>query len=216
LGGPLTGSESLLDRARCHLNGSYSLLWTQFGDPNDVTWFTANWWLTPIITAFIPIVDANRPITIGNPKAVLTCPRATQLRKGSLAVPPLDFAAQSSSNGTSSGESATASNSSSNHHSTKHLSAGAIAGIVVAAFFVAALVIGVLACRARRKRRPAPRAELADGSDRKNNVDMSELASPVRLNGSVVSEMDTPKWQMELAALRDPVELPAHGSFKRY
>jgi hypothetical protein len=211
----LTGSESLLDRARCRLNGSYSLLWTQFGDPNDVTWFTANWWLTPIITAFIPIVDANRPITIGNPKAVLTCPRATQLRKGSLAVPPLNFGAQSASNGTSGGESGAASNSTSNQHSKKRLSAGAIAGIVVAVLFVAALVIGLLACRARRKRRPAPRAELADSSDRKNNVDMSELASPSRLNGSVVSEMDTPKWWMELATLRDPVELPAQDSFKR-
>lgn len=211
----MTGSESLLDRARCRLNGSYSLLWTQFGDPNDVTWFTANWWLTPIITAFIPIVDANRPITIGNPKAVLTCPRATQLRKGSLAVPPLNFGAQSASNGTSRGESGAASNSTSNQHSKKRLSAGAIAGIVVAVLFVAALVIGLLACRARRKRRPAPRAELADSSDRKNNVDMSELASPSRLNGSVVSEMDTPKWWMELATLRDPVELPAQDSFKR-
>jgi hypothetical protein len=211
----LTGSESLLDRARCRLNGSYSLLWTQFGDPNDVTWFTANWWLTPIITAFIPIVDANRPITIGNPKAVLTCPRATQLRKGSLAVPPLNFGAQSASNGTSGGESGAASNSISNQHSKKRLSAGAIAGIVVAVLFVAALVIGLLACRARRKRRPAPRAELADSSDRKKNVDMSELASPSRLNGSVVSEMDTPKWWMELATLRDPVELPAQDSFKR-
>lgn len=211
----MTGSESLLDRARCRLNGSYSLLWTQFGDPNDVTWFTANWWLTPIITAFIPIVDANRPITIGNPKAVLTCPRATQLRKGSLAVPPLNFGAQSASNGTSGGESGAASNSISNQHSKKRLSAGAIAGIVVAVLFVAALVIGLLACRARRKRRPAPRAELADSSDRKKNVDMSELASPSRLNGSVVSEMDTPKWWMELATLRDPVELPAQDSFKR-
>jgi hypothetical protein len=211
----LTGSESLLDRARCRLNGSYSLLWTQFGDPNDVTWFTANWWLTPIITAFIPIVDANRPITIGNPKAVLTCPRATQLRKGSLAVPPLNFGAQSASNGTSGGESGAASNSISNQHSKKRLSAGAIAGIVVAVLFVAALVIGLLACRARRKRRPAPKAELADSSDRKKNVDMSELASPSRLNGSVVSEMDTPKWWMELATLRDPVELPAQDSFKR-
>jgi hypothetical protein len=211
----LTGSESLLDRARCRLNGSYSLLWTQFGDPNDVTWFTANWWLTPIITAFIPIVDANRPITIGNPKAVLTCPRATQLRKGSLAVPPLNFGAQSASNGTSGGESGAASNSISNQHSKKRLSAGAIAGIVVAVLFVAALVIGLLACRARRKRRPAPRAELADSSDRKKNVDMSELASPSWLNGSVVSEMDTPKWWMELATLRDPVELPAQDSFKR-
>lgn len=211
----MTGSESLLDRARCRLNGSYSLLWTQFGDPNDVTWFTANWWLTPIITAFIPIVDANRPITIGNPKAVLTCPRATQLRKGSLAVPPLNFGAQSASNGTSGGESGAASNSISNQHSKKRLSAGAIAGIVVAVLFVAALVIGLLACRARRKRRPAPRAELADSSDRKKNVDMSELASPSWLNGSVVSEMDTPKWWMELATLRDPVELPAQDSFKR-
>lgn len=192
------------------------MLWTQFGDPNDVTWFTANWWQTPIITAFIPIADANRPITIGQPKAVLACPRATQLRKGSLAVPPLDFAAQSSSNGTSGGESGPASNSASNHHPAKHLSAGAIAGIVVAALCVSALVIGLLACRARRKRRPAHRAELADGSDRKRDVTMSELASPARPKGSVVSEMDTPKWQMELAALRDPVELPAHDSFKRY
>jgi hypothetical protein len=211
----LTGSESLLDRARCRLNGSYSLLWTQFGDPNDVTWFTANWWLTPIITAFIPIVDANRPITIGNPKAVLTCPRATQLRKGSLAVPPLNFGAQSASNGTSSGASGTASSSTLNHRSKKHLSAGVIAGIIVGVLFVAALVIGLLAYRARRKRRPAPRAELADGSDNKADVNMSELASPARPQGSVVSEMDTPKWRMELAALRDAVELPAHESIKR-
>ena len=216
----MTGSESLLDRARCRLNGSYSLLWTQFGDPNDVTWFTANWWLTPIITAFIPIVDANRPITIGNPKAVLTCPRATQLREGSLAVPPLNFGAQSSSNGTSGGESDIASNSASNsassHHSSKRLSAGATAGIVVAVLFVVALVTGLLAYGARRKRRQSPRVELSDGLDRKHDVNMSELASPVRLKGSVVSEMDTPKWQMELAALRDPVELPAQDSFKRF
>ena len=205
----MTGSESLLDRARCRLNGSYSLLWTQFGDPNDVTWFTANWWLTPIITAFIPIVDANRPITIGNPKAVLTCPRATQLREGSLAVPPLNFGAQSSSNGTSGGESGAASNAASNHRSKKYLSAGAIAGIVVAILFVAAMVIGLLACRARRKRRLAPRAELADGSVRKADVNMSELASSARLQGSVVSEMDTPKWRMELATMRDAVELSA-------
>lgn len=216
----MTGSESLLDRARCRLNGSYSLLWTQFGDPNDVTWFTTNWWLTPIITAFIPIVDVNRPITIGNPKAVLTCPRATQLREGSLAVPPLNFGAQSSSNGTSGGASGTASGtaskSASNHRSKKHLSAGAIAGIVVVVLFVAALVIGLLTYRARRKRRQVPRVELADGSDRNHDVNMSELASPVRPKGSVVSEMDTPKWQMELAAFRDPVELPAQDSFKRY
>ena len=205
----MTGSESLLDRARCRLNDSYSLLWTQFGDPNDVTWFTANWWLTPIITAFIPIVDANRPITIGNPKAVLTCPRATQLREGSLAVPPLNFGAQSSSNGTSGGESGAASNAASNHRSKKYLSAGAIAGIVVAILFVAAMVIGLLACRARRKRRLAPRAELADGSVRKADVNMSELASSARLQGSVVSEMDTPKWRMELATMRDAVELSA-------
>ncbi|KAG9201181.1 hypothetical protein G6514_005910 [Epicoccum nigrum] len=216
LGGPLTGPESLLDRARCRLNDSYSLLWTQFGDPNDVTWYTANWWLTPLITAFIPIADANRPITIGQPKAVLTCLRANKLRAGSLVVPPLDFTAQSSSNGTSSGESDTASNSALNHHSTNHLSAGAIAGIVVAVLSVSALTIGLLACRARRNRRPAPSAELAEDSPRKHHVKMSELASPMWPKGSVVSEMDTPKWQTELATLRDPVELPAHGSSKRY
>lgn len=212
----MTGPESLLDRARCRLNGSYSLLWTQFGDPNDVTWYTANWWLTPLITAFIPIANANRPITIGQPKAVLTCLRASQLRKGSLVVPPLIFTAQSAGNGTSGGEAGTAASSASNHHSAKQISAGAIAGSVVAVFFVAVLIIGLLACRTRRKRRPTPRAELADGSVGKHDVMMSELASPARLKGSVVSEMDTPKWQTELAASRDPVELPAPGSFKRY
>lgn len=37
-----------------------------------------------------------------------------------------------------------------------------------------------------------------------------ELAVPVGHKGSIVSEMDSPKEQTELATFKDPLELPAH------
>ncbi|KAF2997317.1 hypothetical protein E8E13_002096 [Curvularia kusanoi] len=220
LGGPLTGPESLLDRARCQLNESYSLLWTQFGDPNNVTWYTANWWLTPLVTAFIPIADLDRPITIGEPKAVLTCLRANVLRAGSLSVPPLDFTPQSSSSTetSTSGSESNVTSSATSKNVTKSLGAGSIAGIVIAAVLILALITGWFTWSARRKRSLAPRAGHTvwkNAEARDNCVQVSELESPLRLKGSVISEMDTPRYCSELATLKDPAELPAqlHARF---
>jgi len=150
IGGPLTGSDSLLDSAICRLNDTYSLPWTQFGEPNTATWYIANWSVTPLITAWISIVASNRPITLAAPKAALTCLRSSNVSEESVAVPPLNepfgtiiSTANETRNGTTdtipeptSGKSST--------HTARSLSAGAIAGIaggvVLALALLAALI----------------------------------------------------------------------------
>lgn len=219
IGGPLTGSDSLLDSAICRLNDTYSLLWTQFGEPNTATWYIANWWVTPLITAWIPIVASDRPITLAAPKAALTCLRSSNVSEGSVAVPPLNDSLgtiNNTANETRNGTTDTTpdpTSAKSSTHTERRLSTGAIAGIVVGivlglAFL--AVLISSMTKRRRGRKEQTPITMIAYFPEMGDTAMIRELAVPVGHKGSIVSEMDSPKEQTELATFKDPLELPAH------
>ena len=220
IGGPLTGLDSLLDSAICRLNDTYSLLWTQFGEPNTATWYIANWWVTPLITAWIPIVASDRPITLAAPKAALTCLRASNVSEGSVAVPPLDDSSGtmiSTANETRNGTTDTTPESTSAKsltHTVSRLSAGAIAGIVVGIVLglaLLAVLTNSMMKRRRDRQQQTPATISAYFPEMGDTAMMSELGAPVGHKGSVVSEMDSPKERAELSTFKDPFELPAHS-----
>jgi hypothetical protein len=219
IGGPLTGSDSLLDSAICRLNDTYSLLWTQFGEPNTATWYIANWWVTPLITAWIPIVASDRPITLAAPKAALTCLRSSNVSEGSVVVPPLNDTSGtiiSTANETRNGTTNTMpepTSATSLTSTAKTLSAGAIAGIVVGVVLGLALLAALINSMMKRRRdrhQQTPTTMSAHFPEMGDTAMIGELGASAGHKGSVVSEMDSPKQRTELSTFKDPLELPAH------
>ena len=221
LGGPLTGSSSLVDRARCQMNSSYHLMWTQFGEPDTITYYLANWWMTPLITAFMPVADPNRTITLGGTKAVLSCVRSNTLNNGSAPVPPFDIATASASGGLGNSSNTTSSDTTSDsslYSQKKSLSAGAIAGIVIGSVLGSLITIGLMIVCIRRRRSGGQNEKPATTTDTRTRptemdetVQVSELGAPMGQKGSMASEMEAPKYRTELGTFKEPLELPPHG-----
>lgn len=220
IGGPLTGSGSLLESAICRLNDTYSLVWTQFGESNIATWYIANWWVTPLITAWIPIVASDRPITLAAPKAVLSCIRSSNISQGSVAVPPLSNSLEtltSTANGTKNGTANSIpvpTSAKSSTHTARNLSPGAVAdiimGIVLGLALLVALTISIMK-KGRDPQQQTPTIMPAYCSEMGDTGMIREPGGPAGHKNSIVSELDSPKERTELSTFKDPLELPAHS-----
>ena len=172
LGGPLTGNQSLVKESICTLNDTsnnnneYHLMWTQYGQFSLPTYYLANYFVTPVITAFMPIANNQRPITLGQAKAFMNCGRTNVLNAGSLPVAPAPALSDipgynSTLTSTNSTTNSTASDSSSSMQSSAAasssngggISGGAIGGIVVGVVLGLAIIAAAIWFFVLRKRR---------------------------------------------------------------
>lgn len=222
----LTGPTSLVNASKCTTNGTFELMWSQFGDGNSLTYTYANWWVMGLITAFMPIADVNRPVTLAFAESSLTCIRSTNVNKGSTPVgaapaPTSISTVISSNNGTTSGN-ATSSTTSAASDAGHSLSGGAIAGIVIGV--IAGLALVALAIFSFLHKRLLPKnsqtsrnasAEL-DGS---NSLLGSEYKGTFyeAPGTNTFYEMSTPTHSVELYNTQPPIELPldTHSKFLR-
>lgn len=149
----LTGNQSLVDRAQCNVNGTYSIMWSQYGGWSLANYLISNYFVTPLVTVVMPIADSKRPSTLGYAKSFMSCLRANKLNAGSQQPPPapsptpIDTSVGPSSNGTSSGNSTASSameSASSSNQNGSALSGGAIAGIVVGVVVGVALLAALI------------------------------------------------------------------------
>lgn len=174
----------------------------------------------PLITVFIPIVDSERPISLGQPKAVLTCLRTNVLNEGSLPVAQLNetlgTSISSAANKTTNGTTVSSPESALPHSSTgkrRVLSASTIASIVVGLVLGLALVVfsTMLLVRWRRSQNlQAPTTMPKYLSEMDNTTTIKELGDSARQKGDIVSELDSSKYRSELGTFEEPLELPAH------
>ncbi|KAF7194555.1 Carcinoembryonic antigen-related cell adhesion molecule 1 [Pseudocercospora fuligena] len=228
LGGALTGSQSLVNESICTINGSYSLMWSQYGAATQENYYYANYFVAPLITAFMPIADYARPITLASAKSFMTCIRNNRLNPGSEPVPPapsptpIDTSAGSSNSSSNSTGSATTSPTSGSS-SGGGLSGGAIAGIVIGVIAGLALLAGA-AFFLLRKRKGSRAAEV-DGSigreskglvEAPHNASISEMdaASPAAQEMSSSKgwhAAELPGQEGQPGGSSDPAELAGHS-----
>ncbi|PPJ51594.1 hypothetical protein CBER1_08478 [Cercospora berteroae] len=240
LGGPLTGEDSLVQESSCMLEddvsggggggGNYSLMWTQFGENTLFNYFAANYLVVPLITAFMPIANEDRPVTLGSSKAFMSCGRAKNLTEGSLPIPDAAEAAASigipvGGNVTGNVGGPAAGNATEgvvdDSEGDGGISGGAIAGIVIGVVLGLALIgAAVWFFVIRKKRRShTGMAELNGGQEESKNKDARQYSVEAP-NEHAVSEMGgaCPEhahtgWNqsqaVELPTYRNPAELDA-------
>lgn len=215
----LTGPTSLIAASKCRADDGFSLIWSQFGPTDNATYSLTNWWVAPMLTTFMPIADAARPVTAAVAKSVMACVRAKNRNPGSLPpIPPpqpTPLSAVSSSNsstnatGTFGGFGLPAANAPSSSTaqspaggSGARLGGGAIAGIAIGCGVAFVIVIaGALFVRRRNRRnmagrRPSPQHYSEVDGKSHGHVNVRELGS----HGGVVEaphsntyhEMDSP------------------------
>ncbi|KAI5363944.1 hypothetical protein Slin15195_G095990 [Septoria linicola] len=236
LGGPLTGNQSLVDRAKCKLNTTsneeFSLMWTQFGEFSLDTYYLANYFVIPVITAFMPIADSQRQITLNTPKSFMSCGRTSNLTQGSIPIPaaPAPELVETfvGSNGSAMAANGTSSNTTDSAQSTQEngdadggsISGGAIAGIVIGVVLGLAVVGAAVWFFVFRKRKgQTGAAELSGyGAIENKETRQNSVEAP---NNNSISEMGgtdggqyQPGWKtseaVELPTYRNPVELPGN------
>ncbi|CAK1366703.1 unnamed protein product [Cercospora beticola] len=235
LGGPLTGEDSLVQESSCTLEddvngangGNYSLMWTQFGENTLFNYFATNYLVVPLITAFMPIANEDRPVTLGSSKAFMSCGRAKNLTEGSLPIPDAAEAAASigipvGGNTTGNGEAPAAGNAtgaaSDASGDDEGISGGAIAGIVIGVVLGLALIGAALWFFVIRKKRRSHSgmAEL-NGHEESKSKDARQYSVEAP-NEHAVSEMGgaypehgQTGWNqsqaVELPTYRNPAEL---------
>ncbi|KAH9826215.1 hypothetical protein Tdes44962_MAKER10059, partial [Teratosphaeria destructans] len=160
LGGPLTGPDSLVSRSQCTTSNGYSLLWTQYGDNTFLNYVYANYIVAPIITAFMPIANAARPVTLGFTKSFLACARANDLQPGSEAPPSLPSPTPVINPYADDANTSPSPSNSPAQSTSPHLSGGAIAGIAIGVLLglaaLAALLFLFKRSRHPTRTKPAP------------------------------------------------------------
>ncbi|GIZ48272.1 hypothetical protein CKM354_001134000 [Cercospora kikuchii] len=239
LGGPLTGEDSLVQESTCTLEddvsgggtgrGNYSLMWTQFGENTLFNYFAANYLVVPLITAFMPIANEDRPVTLGSSKAFMSCGRAKNLTEGSLSIPDAREAAASlgilpNGNGTGSDQGAAVGNATEGATDEGEddggISGGAIAGIVIGVVIGLALIAAaVWFFVIRKKRRSHSGMAELNGHEESKSKDARQYSVEAP-NEHAVSEMGGayPEhahtgWDhsqaVELPTYRNPAELGA-------
>lgn len=192
-------------------------MWTQYGSKSLEDYAIASYFVTPLITAFMPIADAARPITLGYTKSRMTCLRSKNLNRGSRELPPapsptpVDSSDDSSkpSNGSAG---STPSSSLRNTGSSRDLSGGAIAGIVVGVVLGLALVAGVAALVIIRKRRKYKSTELGGAQIYDEAEKRTSSPNAAEMPNSALSEMAAGAQRAELGAMNKEAlaELPGH------
>jgi hypothetical protein len=213
LGGALTGPKSLVAASQCKTKYG-SLIWTQIGAADSDTYTLSTWWITGILTVFLPIADYARPVTLPQATAVATCLRANTVEPGSLA--PFDAPLPtplSTSSSPNNGTTSTANGS--DGSSSKALSTGGIVGLAIGVCAGLLLIaLGAFLCfRKRRRQRQVSAAASSHGSvemDGKSSLLQHRFPSEAP-NLNTFYEMSSHHHAAELPSksAMAPVELPA-------
>jgi hypothetical protein len=208
LGGALTGPKSLIAASQCTTKYG-SLIWNQFGTADQATYELGNWWVTGLLTVYLPIADYARPVTLPSPTTIATCLRASNISAGSYVPPdapaPEDIPVSSSNAG---------SNSTFMANTVRSPSGGGIAGIAIGIIIgilgVAIAVLLIRRHRLKQRRDSTTGTARTDSSEMEGKSTLLQSAPAEAPNMNAFYEMSSPQYAAELQdkSFQAPVELP--------
>jgi hypothetical protein len=209
----LTGSRSLVSNSQCQTKYG-SLMFTEFGAADVLSYTLSSWWVTALLTTFMPIADASRPAILPVSTTVVNCLRADKVAAGAYSPSAAPTATPLSGATSSSNPNSSSVPASSSSDSKSAISAGAIVGIVIGA--IACIIIGLLVVfflRRRRQRQGSSENAPRSGSAMtEGNSALLHTRNPSEAPNSTFYEMSSHEPIMELGGkqIQAPVELPAH------
>jgi hypothetical protein len=217
LGGALTGPKSLVSASQCTTKYG-SLVWNQFGAADNASYELGTWWVTGLLTVYLPIADYARPVTLPAPTTLATCLRASNVTAGSWVPPNAGQPSDISDTGSGSGFGYTTS-----ANPNRGLTGGAIAGIVVGIVIGIAVGVALAFLLFRRRQRKHQQRQDSTGTGRtaSSSAEMEGRSTLLRTAPSEAPhmnayyEMSSPQYTAELhnKSFQAPVELPAHTQY---
>jgi hypothetical protein len=222
LGGALTGPKSIVSASQCKTKYG-SLVWNQFGGADNATYTLGNWWVTALLTTYMPIADYARPVTLPAAVTFATCLRADNVSADSYVPPdtpsPTALSNAGSPFGTNNNNTSSSANTADVVPMNRGLTGGAIAGIAIG------IIIGILIGAAlaflvfRRRQRKQKERQDSTGTARtaSSSAEMEGKSTLLRQapseapNMNAYYEMSSPQYTAELPnkSFQAPVELPA-------